>query len=77
MKFLTLTLTRKKKKKERERERSKNNPTSKKSVLKLLKIVTIVTDYHKLSLLPLVIRPSHKFEKQKMALNFESCYYFR
>ena len=36
MKFLTLPLTQKK----RERERSENNPTSKTSILKLLKIVT-------------------------------------
>ena len=34
------------------------------------------TPYHKLSLLTLVVRPSHKFEKQKLVLNFESCYDF-
>ena len=68
MKFLTLPLT----KKEREREKEQQ----KQSNLKLLKIAPLVTNYHK-SLLPLVVRPSHKFEKQKLVLNFESCYYFR
>ena len=40
--------------------------------------VTLVTNYHKLSLLPFVVRPWRKFEKQKLVLNFESCYcYFK
>ena len=41
-------------------------------------LVTLVTNYYKLSLLPLVVRPWQKFEKQKLVLNFESCYcYFK
>ena len=41
-------------------------------------LVALVTSYHKLSLLPLVVRPWRKFEKQKLVLNFESCYcYFK
>ena len=57
MKFLTLRLTKKKKKREREREREgqKHNPTSK-TLVKLLKIFSLVTNYHELSLLPLVVR---------------------
>ena len=53
MKFVTLPLTKK-----RAREQ-KHNPTSK-TFLKLLKkfsLVTLVTNYHKLSLLPLAVRP--------------------
>ena len=45
---------------------------------KMFSLVTPVTNYHKLSLLPLVVRPWQKFEKQKLVLNFESCYcYFK
>ena len=41
-------------------------------------LVTLGTNYHKLSLLPLVVRPWRKFEKQKLVLNFEFCYcYFK
>ena len=41
-------------------------------------LVTLVTNYHKLSLFLLVVRPWQKFEKQKLLLNFESCYcYFK
>ena len=61
-KFLTLPLTKKK----REREEQKHNPILK-TFLKFLKkfsIVTLVTNYHKLSLLPFVIRPWQKFENQ-------------
>ena len=39
-----------------------------------LSLVTLVTNNHKLSLLPLAVRPSRKFKKQKLVLNFESCY---
>ena len=69
MKFLTLPLTKKKREREKEEQKQSN--------IKLLKIAPLVTNYHKLSLLPLVVRLSHKFEKQKLVLNFESCYYFR
>ena len=68
MKFLTLPLTKKKREREKEEQKQSN--------IKLLKIAPLVTNYHKLSLLPLVVRLSHKFEKQKLVLNFESCYYF-
>ena len=35
-------------------------------------------NFHKLSLLQLVVKPWQKFEKQKLVLNFESCYcYFK
>ena len=36
-----------------------------------LSLVTLVTNYHKFSLLPLVVRPWRKFEKQKLMLNLE------
>ena len=43
-----------------------------------LPLVTVVTNYHKLSLLPLVVRTWRKFEKQILVLNFKSCYcYFK
>ena len=41
-------------------------------------LVTLVTNYLKLSLLPLMVRPWRKFEKQKLVLIFESFYcYFK
>ena len=65
----------------KKRERSKNIPTSKASILRLLKIFTNFhkfPHFHKLSLLQLVVKPWQKFEKQKLILNFESCYcYFK
>ena len=43
-----------------------------------LSLVTLVTNYHKLSLLSLVVRPWQKFEKHKLVLSFESWYcYFK
>ena len=39
-------------------------------------LVTLGTNYHKLSLLPLVVRHWQTFEKQKLVLNFKSCYSF-
>ena len=76
MKFLTLPHKKKIKKikknkereRERERERSKNKTPEKFSLVKLL------IHCHKLSLLPLLVRHWRKFEKQKLMLNFESCY---
>ena len=48
-----------------------------KNILKTEKF-SLVTNYHKISLSPLVVRPWRKFEKQKLVLNFESCYcYFK
>ena len=68
-------------KKKRERKRSKNIANFKNFNSKThekLPLVTVVTNFHKLSLLPLVVRPWQKFEKQKLVLNFESCYcYFK
>ena len=58
----------KNKERERERERSKNKTPEKFSLVKLL------IHCHKLSLLPLLVRRWRKFEKQKLMLNFESCY---
>ena len=62
MKFVTLPLTKK-----RAREQ-KHNPTSK-TFLKFLKkfsLVTLVTNYHKLSLLPFVV----KIWKTKVGVTF-------
>ena len=56
MKFLTLPLTKKK----RERERSKNISNFKNFNSKTpekLSLGTLVTNFHKLSLLPLLVRP--------------------
>ena len=36
-----------------------------------LSLVTLVTNYYKFSLLPLVVRPRRKFKKQKLVLNLE------
>ena len=48
-----------------------------------LSLVTLVTNYHKFSLLPLVVRPWQKFEKQKIGVKFwifelllQICYIF-
>ena len=69
VRFLTLPLTQKKRKQEQ-----KHNPTPKTSkTSEKFSLVTLVTNYHKLSLLPLVVGPWRKFEKQKLRLNFESC----
>ena len=66
---------------EREREREEQKQSNFKNISKTpetFSLVTLVTNYHKLSLLPLVIKPWQKFEKQKLMLNFESCYcYFK
>ena len=59
----------KERERERERERSKNKTPEKFSLVKLL------IHCHKLSLLPLLVRRWRKFEKQKLMLNFESCYW--
>ena len=68
----------------KQREEKNHYPTSKTFLFSISKIpekislVTLVTNYHKLSLLPLVVRSWRKFEKQKLVLNFESCYcYFK
>ena len=55
MNFLTLRLTKRKK---RQREEQKHNPTSKIFLKPQEKfsLVTLITNYHKLSLLPLVVR---------------------
>ena len=47
------------KKREREREEQKHNPTSKKflELPKIFSIVSLVTNYHKLSILLLAVRP--------------------
>ena len=43
-----------------------------------MSLVTLGTSYHKLSLLPLKVRPWQKFEKERSVLNFETCYcYFK
>ena len=69
VRFLTLSLTQKKRKQEQ-----KHNPTPKTSkTSEKFSLVTLVTNYHKLSFLPLVVGPWRKFEKQKLRLNFESC----
>ena len=64
----------------KKRERSKNISNFK-SMFRTpgkFSLVTLVTNYHKSSLLPLGFRPWRKFEKQKLVLNFESCYcYFK
>ena len=51
--FLTLPLTKKRK------EEQKHNPTPKKNskTPEKFSLVTLVTNYHKLSLLPLMVRP--------------------
>ena len=49
MKFLTLPVTKRERERERERERSESNLTPAK--------FSLVTNYHKLSLLTLVVRP--------------------
>ena len=59
MKFLTLPLT----KKEREEQKQSNLKNISKTPEKF-SLVTPVTNCHKLSLLPLVVRPWRKFEKQ-------------
>ena len=72
MKFLTLPHQKEKKKKKKSNFKNISKTPEKFS------LVTLVTNYHKLSLLPLVVRPRQKFEKQKLVLNFESCYcYFK
>ena len=73
MKFLTLSHTKK--------ERVAKTYSNFKNISKTpenFSLVTLVTNYHKLSLLPLVVRPRRKFEKQKLVLYLESCYcYFK
>ena len=59
-------------KKKRERERSKTISNFKN--IEKLSLVTLVTNFHKLLCLPLVLRPWRKFEKQKLVLNFKSCF---
>ena len=59
MKFLTLPLTKKERERERVRERSKNMSNFKNFNSKTpekLSLVTLVTNFHKLSLLPLAVR---------------------
>ena len=66
-------------KKEREREEQKHIQLHI-QLQKHWKIVIIYTssNFYKLSCLPLVVRPWRKFEKDKLVLNFESCYcYFK
>ena len=67
MKFLTLPLNKKK------RERGAKTWSNFKNIAKTpekVSLVTLDTNYRKLSLF--------KFEKQKLVLNFESCYcYFK
>ena len=72
-----------KKKKKREREEQKHiqlvkHQFSNSWQIIISSLVTLVTNFHKLWLLPLAVRPWRKFEKQKLVLNFESCYcYFK
>ena len=75
MKFLTLPVTKKNKKREGQRQSNFKNISK---TPEKFSLVTLVINYHKLSLLPLVVRPWQKFEKQKLVLIFESCYcYFK
>ena len=64
MKFQTLPLTKKGRKKEREREREKESGAKTSSNFKNISktpekfsLVKLVTNYHKLSRLPIVVRP--------------------
>ena len=62
MKFQTLPLTKKGRKKEREREKESGAKTSSnfKNISKTpekFSLVKLVTNYHKLSRLPIVVRP--------------------
>ena len=65
----------------KKREREEQKQSKFKNIFKTYEkfsLVTLLTNYHKLLLLPLVVRPWRNFEKQKLVLNFESCYcYFR
>ena len=54
MKFLTLPVTKKKQKKEGQRQSNFKNISK---TPEKFSLVTLVTNYHKLSLLPLVVRP--------------------
>ena len=56
----------------KKRERSKTISNFKN--IEKLSLVTLVTNFHKLLCLPLVLRPWRKFEKQKLVLNFKSCF---
>ena len=80
---LYLSLKKEERKREREREKESGAKTSSnfKNISKTpekFSPVKLVTNYHKLSRVPIVVRPWGKFEKQKLVLNFESCYcYFK
>ena len=66
--------------KKRERERGEHKQSNFKNInSKTPEKLSLATNYHILSLLPIMVRLSHKFkvEKQKLVLNFESFYYFR
>ena len=66
--------------KKKERERGEHKQSNFKNInSKTPEKLSLATNYHILSLLPIMVRLSHKFkvEKQKLVLNFESCYYFR
>ena len=75
MKFLNLPLTKKKRKTKR-RAKTQSNFKNISETPKNFSLVTLVFNYHKLPFLPL--SPGGKFEKQKLVLNFDSCYcYFK
>ena len=65
----------------KKRERAAKTYSSLKKISKTpekVSRVTLVTNYHELSFLSLVVRPWRKSEKQKLVLNFDSCYcYFK
>ena len=78
MKFLTLRLTKKKKKKRESGAKTQYNFKSISKTPEKFSLVTLVPNYHRLSLLTPVVRHWRKFKKQKLLLNFESCYcYFK
>ena len=77
MKFLTTSQKKIKKFKKKNKERGAKTKSNFKNIFKTpekFSLVKLLIHYHKLSLLPLVVRPWRKFEKQKLMLNFESCY---
>ena len=69
MKFLIVPHTHKKKNKRRGAKMESNFIIIISETPEKLSLVTLVTNYHKLLILPLAVRPRWKFEKQKSVLN--------